>query len=140
MLSTKMLGAGCVVVLFAARLVPAHPVNLEDRDLSDAVMPRQQWAHARLANADLARADLTASDLRGADLRKICLASACLRGSNLAHADLRRADLAGTDLTGTDLTGVNLDAAIYDHRTRWPAGFRVVGTGARCISVPRLRR
>lgn len=140
MLSSKMLGVGCVAVLLAVRLVPAYPVNLEDRDLGDAILRHQRWAHARLANADLARADLTGSDLRGADLRKVCLAGTCLREANLSRADLRRADLAGTDLTGANLTGANLSAAIYDRKTQWPAGFRVEGTGARCISAPHIRR
>ena len=55
-----------------------------------------------LSNSLLPYVDLHGSDLHGADLR---------------DADLRDADLRDADLRDADLTG-----AVYDEKTKWPAG------------------
>ena len=60
-----------------------------------------------LSNSLLPYVDLHGSDLHGADLRD----------ADLHGADLRDADLRDADLTGADLTG-----AVYDEKTKWPAG------------------
>jgi len=76
-------------------------INLENRDLTGAV----------LNNIDLRRADLRGADLRGADLRGATLTGANLTGANLRGANLRGASLIWTSLREAILTDVDLSEA-----------------------------
>ena len=91
---------------------------------------------AHLEEAALWLARLEKADLRGAFMRGANLQGADLREAQLNSADLRAADLRGAWLEGTKmgvktLTEPNLHGALYDRRTRWPAGFSPQAHGAR---------
>jgi len=61
--------------------------------------------------------------LRGADLSGAVLIGAELNDANLEGADLNRVNLSGANLTGAKLPyGVFIDDAMWNERTRWPAG------------------
>lgn len=105
----------------------------------------RDWVAARTANggalcgSSLALADLSDMDLPGVDLATSDLWGANfdgtdMPGANLAHTDLRNTSFRGTHMPGVnlrcaDLTGARFDAttnvtgALWDERTRWPAGF-----------------
>ena len=87
-------------------------------------------AEAVLSGADLQYAVLRGADLHQADLRLADLAGADLRGADLRGVNLRGADLRGTDLREARLYRADLNHAIYDARTRWPAGFDPRSCGA----------
>jgi uncharacterized protein YjbI with pentapeptide repeats len=73
--------------------------------------------------ARLARIDLRGFEFRGQDLTL----------ADLSHANLLGADLRGADLTGADLTGARIRRALYDHETRFPAGFEPTLSGAYAV-------
>lgn len=70
-------------------------------------------------------------NLGGADLRGADLTDRPLLRANLARANLAYAKLDGALLEGTILTG-----ALYNKRTRWPAGFDPQARGA--VLLPKL--
>jgi hypothetical protein len=94
----------------------------------------RKLAGARLRFANLRGAVLRGADLSRADLEGAQLSRADLAGANLRRANLRGATLFGADLTRADLTGAVLSKALYDHKTRWPAGFSPGARGAVRVS------
>ena len=111
-------------------------INLENRDLTGAVLNDVDLRRANLRNVDLRDAYLTGANLRGANLISASLREAILndvdlseanltrarlygtyliranlRGANLMHASLRRADLTNVDLTNANLTDADLSGA-----------------------------
>lgn len=133
--------------LFHARLDGA---DLRDAILSGASLEKASLRGARLAGAKLTeinlyQANLSDTDLSGADLGGRSLQGVNLRNAKLVGADLRDAFLAGpvgfaraeesllgpgrpADLRGADLTDARLDRAdlrfaLFDCKTKWPAGF-----------------
>ncbi len=105
-------------------------IDLENRDLTGAILNRVNLRGASLMLANLTgadlggamlrgailrRANLTSADLRGANLMFASLRGANLRGANLTDASLRFASLRGANLTDADLTGADLtDADLTD--------------------------
>jgi|9_EtaG_2_1085328.scaffolds.fasta_scaffold00708_3 uncharacterized protein YjbI with pentapeptide repeats len=73
-----------------------------------------------LSGADLAFQDFGEVDLRGFNLSKVFA----------QHASFYKADLRGADLTGADLKEAWLLGALYDDKTKWPAGLDFVNSGA----------
>jgi hypothetical protein len=128
--------------------LPGAPLAGADLRCADLRRTNLRGAHLQrgyLKGASLAFADLTGADMRGAqmwiadltgahleraDLTGANLHMARLRGADLRHATLRQADLRGANLTGSDMTGATLTRALYDARTRWPAGFNPRRHGA----------
>lgn len=117
-------------------------------DLRGAVLYATNLTGVDIRDADLQGADLHDARLRGANLWSTCLAGADLRRANLrgvrgVSLDLRRASLDRANLSGATLTGANLAnarlagtrllGAIYDRRTRWPAGFHPRLHGVICL-------
>ena len=111
-------------------------INLENRDLTGAVLNDVDLRRANLRNVDLRDAYLRGANLRGANLISASLREAILndvdlseanltrarlygtyliranlRGANLMHASLRRADLTNVDLTNANLTDADLSGA-----------------------------
>ena len=111
-------------------------INLENRDLTGAVLNDVDLRRANLRNVDLRDAYLSGANLRGANLISASLREAILndvdlseanltrarlygtyliranlRGANLMHASLRRADLTNVDLTNANLTDADLSGA-----------------------------
>ena len=81
--------------------------QLENADLSGAIMREVDLSHANLANADLSRADLSGATLKGANLCEARLQGANLTQVNLEGATLRRARLMGATLDGAILPDGN---------------------------------
>ena len=71
-----------------------------------------------LRGADLAGLELQEARFAGKDVTRANLAGARLRGASFRGAELREANMAGAHLERTYFKG-----AVYDARTRWPAGF-----------------
>ncbi|MCC6608538.1 MAG: pentapeptide repeat-containing protein [Burkholderiales bacterium] len=133
--------------LFHARLDGAdlRGANLAGASFERASLRGVRLDGAKLDGINLYGADLTDTDLSGANLVGRSLQGIALRNSRLVGADLREAFLAGpvaaaraneslhgpgrpADLRGTDLTDARLDRAdlrfaLFDCKTRWPAGF-----------------
>jgi len=107
----------------------------------------------RLSDVDLRGANLRGGRFDGVRLRRSNLEDARLEGVHFEHAelgsanlqeahlapdsdlDLPAANLSGATLEGTrfddaNLAGVNLKGAIYNEKTRWPAGFDPKSMGA----------
>ena len=107
-----------------ARLVGAKLVSTE--------FPKGKLAGADLTDADMLFFDGMGANLGGAKLIGTNLRESFLAGASLAKADLTRANLAHADLTGADLTDAiltdtTLDGALFDQKTKWPAGFVIPG-------------
>ena len=120
--------------LEGATLTEAHltAANLRKADLRDANLTEATLVYgANFTEAILTRADLTGAHLEGATLTKAILFEATLTGAILVGANLTGADLTGTDLTEATLFEANLTDAVYDSRTKWPAGFDPKAGGAR---------
>ncbi len=105
-----------------AWLEHAEGLNLQGRDLRDAI-----FAKAKLYNVDLRKAQLWRADLQQAKLQEANLKYAQLQGANLQeaklqkanlkHANLQGADLRDSDLQGADLEDANLQGAnLYNAR------------------------
>jgi uncharacterized protein YjbI with pentapeptide repeats len=95
---------------------PGCGLDLQEVDLSRAILPKAVLTQtnlrgAILSDADLRGATLTQAHLGGAFLSQANLEGAFLPEANLKGADLRKADLTGADLTGADLTGADLTGA-----------------------------
>ena len=101
-------------------------INLENRDLTGAVLSRVNLRGAMLSGANLNAAVLSSvnlrdarlsgANLRGANLRRsnltdVDLSEANLTSASLWDADLRRANLRGANLTDASLSGANLTGA-----------------------------
>lgn len=115
-------------------------VKAGQANFSGARMQGVKFVKAYLTHADFSDVDLSGADLRGLELQ-----GAVFRGATLVEADLggamlagpsapyrgnegsqgpgRAADLRGADLTGAKLAGADLRFALFDCKTRWPAGF-----------------
>ncbi len=95
--------------------------DLEDGDLSAALLKDRdlryaQGHRANLAQSNLSDASLTGSDFQRGNFREAILESADLRHANLDSADfenacLREADLTGADLEDADFRGAYLGKA-----------------------------
>lgn len=85
--------------------------NLSNSDLNNSVLYKAQLINAVLQGANLQGADLQKADLRDADLQGVDLRGANLQGANLQYADLRGADLEDVDLFYADLTNADLSNA-----------------------------
>ena len=91
-------------------------INLENRDLTGAVLNDVDLRRANLRNVDLRDAYLSGANLRGANLmhaslRRADLTNVDLTNANLTDADLSGANLTNADLTDADLTNVNMEGA-----------------------------
>jgi uncharacterized protein YjbI with pentapeptide repeats len=100
-----------------------YATDLTNVDLRDADLQGADLHDARLRGATLWSTCLAGADLRHADLRGVSGVSVNLHSASLDGADLAGATLTGADLSDTRLTSTRLAGAIYDPRTRWPAGF-----------------
>ena len=118
--------------LKGAFLVAAHLGNadLTGADMGGARLVGTNLAGAHLVGANLEGACLQWANLVAANLMGAILSEANLEGAELKWANLARANLAGADLEDTHLTWARLRGAIYDARTRWPAGFDPIPAGA----------
>lgn len=105
--------------------------DMHGQDLSNLYLPEANLQGANLNGANLHGVILHRANLSQATLQQANLENSELDGTNLRRADLRRADLRGADLSRADLTNAVLRDARYDAHTRWPAGFRPEGAGAR---------
>jgi len=89
--------------------------DLQDADLTDALLVGADLTDALLVGADLANANLRDADLTNANLRDADLTDAFLVGADLTDALLVGADLTDADLHDVDLTNANLrDADLTD--------------------------
>jgi uncharacterized protein YjbI with pentapeptide repeats len=82
---------------------------------------------ADLQGADFAGATIDSVNFRGADLRNV-------KGlRNVQKVNFQRADLRGADLSKIrqPLVEIEWDDAIYDAKTKFPAGFNPVSAGAK---------
>jgi lipoprotein-anchoring transpeptidase ErfK/SrfK len=85
--------------------------TLTAADLTGAVLPGADLAHARLDKANLRAADLSESCLDYANLDGANLSKLSLRGASLRFTRLSAATLAAADLFGANLTHARLDRA-----------------------------
>src|SRR5579884_31661 len=83
--------------------------DLNDTELSGAV----------LRKADLSDTDLLAADLRGADLSDAKLNGADLSDANLSGAKLNRADLSDAKLNGANLDRVDMEEVFLKKAEMW---------------------
>jgi uncharacterized protein YjbI with pentapeptide repeats len=88
-------------------------------------------AGANLNNANLTGALLKGADLSGANLQGANLTDADLSGAALAGANLHRANLTDADLSGADVSGANLNGARFSNTT-CPDGTNSDADGGRC--------
>jgi hypothetical protein len=99
------------------------PGGFHDRrklDLRFTDLRGLEFYNARLQWTDFYGANLEKAVLWGAVLHHAKLDKAYLAGANLRGAKLEHASLEGADVTG----------AIFDAKTRWPAGFDAHARGA----------
>lgn len=80
--------------------------NLQEVDLTGALL-----TNASLQGATLIRANMVKATLQGADLFEADLTDANLAGANLKGAILESANLAGANFQGANLEGVNIRKA-----------------------------
>jgi hypothetical protein len=108
-------------------------LRLSDVDLRGVSMRGGDFKGVRLRRAHLEGARLEGVNFQGAKLRDAHFEGADFTKDDeesLKAADLRNANIEGTNFEGAKLTGVQLTGAVYDSRTRWPAGFNPSKTGA----------
>jgi len=108
------------LVMARARLagVSFMYASLEGADLVFADL-----ANSRLGSADMRGANLSFCNLENAALGQADLGGASLGRCRLRYAHLEGANLRSTFLDQADLEGAYLEQAIYDSKTKWPAGF-----------------
>jgi uncharacterized protein YjbI with pentapeptide repeats len=140
--------------LSQAKLGPddrGQPANLSGANLANGDLAWVNLVAAILEGADLTKVKLDEADLGNGRLARALLAGASLKTADLSGADLSNVDLTGADLTEADLRGADLataglqksvlERALYDCRTKWPAGFDAGASGAisserHCDAVP----
>jgi uncharacterized protein YjbI with pentapeptide repeats len=103
-------------------------VDFEHASFNGAKMAGAVLTGSRLLQGYFPSVDLTNADLSFAVLDGAYFNDASMRGANLTGASFlafggRPADLRGADLTDAVLDGTVFTSAIYDCKTRWPAGF-----------------
>jgi uncharacterized protein YjbI with pentapeptide repeats len=98
-------------------LINLDDADLDNAELSNAIMIHKNFMGARMKNAALRNSRLISSKLAKADLNNACLILAQLSGTDLKGAymmmaDLRMAYLMKADLRGARLEGANLSQAV----------------------------
>lgn len=83
--------------------------------LSYAILSNANLQEAKLINTRLFKADMSEANLSYAYLKKAYIANAKLIKATLINADLSEADLSKTDLTEADLTGAKLYKSILEN-------------------------
>jgi hypothetical protein len=78
------------------------PLELYNRNLSNADLSGIDLSKANFMKADLSKANLKNADLSGVDLKSANLSGADLSGADLSGADLSDADLNGADFRSAD--------------------------------------
>jgi uncharacterized protein YjbI with pentapeptide repeats len=101
--------------------------NLENSILTGANFKGAGFLLARMRETVWDGHDLAGADLRGADLRDTTFRNSSLRGAIIGSQESRPqpTDLRGADLSGADLGDVKWGAAVFDCRTKFPAGIAV---------------
>jgi tetratricopeptide (TPR) repeat protein len=114
-------GKGSVLqFLYKSDLIGYTPViDLQEADLSGAVLRSDDLSGANLSGANLFRANLSGVNLSGANLSRAFLSGANLSGANLSRANLSRANLFRANLNGArlveaDLSDVDLSEADFE--------------------------
>ena len=85
--------------------------NIEDPDLTNAMLRGASLIEANLINANLSGADLSGADLSGANLTYASLSGADLSSTNLSRANLTYASLNGINFNYANLSNAKLTKA-----------------------------
>ncbi len=96
-------------------------IDLDDANLTDALLLGADFAGASLFRATLDKAELMGVDFTNADLSATSLIGTQLVNANLTGATLDRADLDGALLADATLSGTLLSGARWSTRTQWPS-------------------
>ena len=94
------------LLLQLGRSTNLSDLDLQEQDLSSALLKDKDFTGANLRKASMANTSLQDSQLVGANLSGVNL-----DGAQLQRADLRHAVLSGASFVGAKLNGANLDAA-----------------------------
>jgi|FLOH01.1.fsa_nt_gi hypothetical protein len=112
--------------------------SFEQCDLADANMKGVVFGPGtRFYRCTLNGADLAGANFAGAHISSVNFRGADLRGAknlvDVKRANFQRADLRGADLSKMKqpMVGLEWDDAIYDAKTKFPAGFDPVKAGAK---------
>jgi hypothetical protein len=96
-------------------------IDLDDANLTEALLHNANFADASLFRATLDKAELMGIDFTNADLSATSLIGTELVNANLTDATLDRANLDGALLSGATLSGTLLAGACWSTRTQWPS-------------------
>ena len=89
--------------------------NLDEADLSGAILKNADLTDAKLRQANLDRADLCEAILKKADLTGAKLREADLSSANLVEAHCANANFTGSTVFGLSAWGLELDGAIQQN-------------------------
>ena len=98
-------------------------VDFQQTRMVGAVLAGASAPGSHFTLADLSGADLSYAALDGADLPQRVAARRQPDGASFRGYDNQPADFVGADLEGAILDGATFTSAIYDCKTKWPAGF-----------------
>ena len=116
-------------VFDGSNLVNAH---FEGATLCNASFVKCFLYGASFCEAHAVKADFRGADLRGADFKDANLKQACFDEADLSRDALNGAtELLGADQTGASVVRAKFDGAVYDSRTKFPAGFNPKQHGMR---------
>lgn len=117
-------GADFTGTSFYAKDMPGIRADDQAMNLAGQKLGGSTFQAMNLANSSFARADLQKADFRGANV-----SGADFSGANLAGADFTvshhhgPAHLEGADFSTAQIADVKWEGAIFDCKTRFPAGF-----------------
>ena len=124
--------------------------SLSGCDIQNAVLRNASFEGVSMHEADFKNSDLTGSDFylvlatgasfSGAILRNVKFLGGSYRDVDFSDADLSGAvftednmggvvDLSGADFSNATIDQSSFESVIYDHKTKFPAGFHMKSTG-----------
>ncbi len=95
------------------RDIHLNNADLQDCDLSHAILSGMNLWGAKLVDSKACHANLWGAQLDGADLRRSDFRSVNLERSSLRGSDIRNANLVGANMWGADLTNARADHADF---------------------------
>ena len=114
---------------------------LENTSFTGANLAGARFGAAKLSGTDFSGTDLSGKDFHGLEMQGIALRGAKLVNANLGGAYLfggdipgrggvsatpvKPADLRGADFSGANLKGADFRYALFDCKTKWPAGLDI---------------
>jgi uncharacterized protein YjbI with pentapeptide repeats len=124
--------------------------SLSGCEIQNAVLRNVSFEGVSMHDADFKNSDLTGSDFylvlatgasfSGAILRNVKFLGGSYRDVDFTNADLSGAvftednmggavDLSGADFSNARIDQLSFESVIYDHETKFPAGFHVKNMG-----------